>query len=441
MRLPPELLPRPSLVAVVVAAVGLATAPLVTGALGSTEGEAKSAVVALALAVGRHGELTVAGVSTRWGTKSARDFAVVRYTRDGQLDGRFGRGGKVLTAFGPSKRTDAGATSLAIRPDGRIVVAGYAYDQLKAASGFAIAAYTAAGAPDRTFGRNGKALTYVGPRGDASQAHAVAIQPDGKVVVAGNSRYRFALARYTRGGRLDASFGHGGTVVTDFGAAADANAEAVAVQEDGKIVVAGSDFHNSRLDVALARYNRDGTLDHAFGSAGRVVTNVGNGDRSASALVIQSDGKLVVALGALAPHDDFALIRYDASGELDPSFGLEGRAATAAVFPAALAIQRDGKLVTAGGYAGAFALARFLQDGSVDATFGQSGKLRTKFFAPARATGVVVQADGRIVAAGTAGGRDFALARYTSTGRLDGTFGRGGKALTDFGSVWMLSRH
>jgi uncharacterized delta-60 repeat protein len=144
-------------------------------------------------------------------------------------------------------------------------------------------------------------------------------------------------------------------------------------------------------------------------------------------MVVQPDGKVVVACVS-------ALVRYNADGVLDPSFGRGGIAVTNAGAAWALAIQRDRKLVTA---LDPFGLARFLEDGSPDPSFGRNGRTRTD--ARATANGVVVRTDGKIVAAGTVGTsprRDFVLARYTSNGRLDGSFGSGGKVLTDFGSIW-----
>ena len=441
-RLRKELFDRRVPAAATVAMVGVAVASLGTVALGSSsasarEGRSRTTVdLGEALAAGRNGKLVVAGLSSC----SGRSFALARYTAAGTLDRSFGKGGKVLTGFGA--RSFAAARSLAIRPDGKIVVAGYAYVRSRIDSGFAIARYTAAGKLDRTFGRNGKVVTYFfGSRSEHSSALAVAIQADGKVVAVGygsspvDSRTRFALARYTLRGSLDPSFGRGGKVLTDFGARNSASANAVAIQPDGKIVVAGD---RSELNLALARYKADGTLDRSFGRGGRVVTKVGG--NYASALVVQPDGKLVAA-GA-AGHTVVALVRYSADGTLDPSFGDGGAVVTTAARGSGLAIQRDRKLVTVGTGSGrsgrgVFVLARFLEDGSFDSSFGRGGKLLTAFPFPRKAVAnaVVVRADDKIVVAGTVGGHDFALARYTSGGRLDGSFGSGGKVLTDFGSV------
>jgi uncharacterized delta-60 repeat protein len=442
-RRPYELVGQRARAAAVVAAAGMAVASVGTAAFGSDgaagrEFGAASVDLGNALAAGRDGKLAVAGVSRAGGSYQ---WAVARYTPDGRLDRRFGLGGKVLTAFG--RPSDGGATALAIRPDGRIVAAGWAYDAARLHSAFALVQYTVRGELDQAFGRRGKVLTSFGSRRTSASAYGVAIRRDGKVVAVGHvldrpdGRQRFALARYTRSGRLDPSFGRGGKVITDFGGHSSAAPRAVAIQPDRKVVVAGSDFRGSRTDIALARYKPDGSLDRSFGQGGRAVTKVGDGDSEASALVVQRDGKLVVAGG-------LHVVRFTADGKLDPSFGDGGVVVTHAGYASGLALQRDRKLVMAGtGSAqirGEFALARFLEDGSPDESFGRSGRLLTLF--PHRAVGnaVVLRADGKIVMGGTYWGQDFLLARYNANGELDGSFGRRGKVMTDFLSVWRSLR-
>jgi uncharacterized delta-60 repeat protein len=442
--------------AVTVAAVAVAVASLGTAALGSpsagsNEGRSRHTVdLGSALAAGRDGKLIIGGQSGCHGI----DFALARYNADGTLDRGFGTGGKVLTGFPTSTtvsgvRSSASAGAVAIQRDGKIVAAGSANVAPGVNSWFAIARYTVTGKLDRTFGRNGKTVTYFGPRPrrNYSSVEAVAIQKDDSVIVAGRSSYwpigggtDFALARYTPRGRLDPSFGRGGKVVTDFGAPQSASANAAVIQPNGKIVAVGEDYRGRRNNFALARYNAHGILDRSFGRGGRVLTKVGEGSSYGSALVLQRDGKLVAAGHAEGGgHAGHALLRYEADGELDPSFGDGGTVISEAGNPNALTIQRDRKLVTAGITAGAvhpkFLLARFHEDGSLDESFGQGGKVHTDFGIRAVAEAVIVRADGKIVVAGTVGGRDFALARYTRRGTLDRSFGSGGTVRTDFGSV------
>src|SRR5947209_18146229 len=170
-------------------------------------------------------------------------------------------------------------------------------------------------------------------------------------------------------GDLDATFGTGGRVLTDFGGGA--GARALALQADGRIVVAGRSRVAVGDDFALARYNPNGSLDPSFGSGGRVLTDFGVDDE-ASALALQSDGKIVVAGFSDVVGFGFALARYNPDGSLDPSFGSGGRVLTGGVALArGLVLQADGRIVVAGvsaGFAGDsdFALARFNPDGSLD---------------------------------------------------------------------------
>jgi uncharacterized delta-60 repeat protein len=395
-----------------------------------------------AVAADRAGKVVVAGLSNG----RQRTFALARYTAEGRLDRRFGVGGMVLTGFGPG--TFAGANALALRSDGKTVVAGWAHVPPRIASGFAITRYTRTGQLDRTFGRDGKVVTHFGGRPNNTNAYAVANQRDGKAVVVGGTsgwpsgKSTFVLARYTRRGALDRTFGRGGKVVTDFGAYS--SAAAVAIQADRKIVVAGGGRTRGRTGFALARYDAVGRLDRSFGNRGRVLTPVGEGETAAVALVIQRDGKLVAAGNVRVAGDaGFALVRYTSDGKLDPTFGDDGVAFNGAGSVSALTIQRDGRLVTAGigmrRYPN-FSLARFLADGTLDQSFGGNGKLLTAFYRTARAYGIVPRADGTIVVAGAHWSRDFALACYTNTGALARSFGRGGKVLTDFGPAWAIRR-
>jgi uncharacterized delta-60 repeat protein len=181
-------------------------------------------------------------------------------------------------------------------------------------------AYAAAGDLDATFGTNGQVITAFS---GFAAGNAVAVQSDGKVVVVGEESNDFTVARYSSGGILDSSFGDGGKVTTDFSDNSD-RAYAVAIQTDGKIIVAGS----TGSDFALARYNSNGTLDSSFGDGGKVTTNYsvsGPGD-SGRAVAVQSDGKIVLAGYSYdsTEYEEFALLRYNSNGILDSSFGSGG---------------------------------------------------------------------------------------------------------------------
>jgi uncharacterized delta-60 repeat protein len=251
---------------------------------------------------------------------------------------------------------------------------------------------------DTTFGTGGKVITHVGSNFDV--AKGVVIQPDGKIVVVGLGN-GFTLARYNTDGRLDTSFNGTGKVTTLFNGGAAANAYAVALQADGKIIVAGSSLN----DFALARYNTNGTLDTSFNSTGTVTTPIGNGDDAANAVAIQPDGKIVAAGYAKFANYDFALVRYNTDGTLDPAFNGTGKVTTAFGngddFAKAVAIQRDDRIIVAG-YAqfgnNDFALARYNADGTPDASFNTTGKVTTPIGNnDESALAVALQIDSKIV--------------------------------------------
>lgn len=379
--------------------------------------------VANAVLVQPDGKVVAAGFTAN---QLNYDFALARYNGNGSLDTTFGTGGKVTTPIG-SLVDDARA--LARQPDGKLVAAGYTSNGGLGSGDFALVRYNADGSLDTTFGTGGKVTTPIGSETDV--ALAVVVQPDGKIVAAGRASFGpgsdsdVALARYDSNGSLDATFGTGGIVMTSIGIDHD-EAEALVLQSDGKLVAAGKTFDPSvGTDIALLRYNTDGSLDTTFGTGGIVTTSIDTSDE-ATALVVQPDGKLVVAGGTSGVGSpDFILARYDATGSLDGSFGTGGTVRTpigcCGEYASALVLQADGKLVAAGsaGSGTDFALARYMPNGSLDATFGTGGVVTTSFGGEDYPFALAIQADGKLVAAGTTGNgfsgvdsRDFALARY-----------------------------
>src|SRR5215831_269955 len=215
-------------------------------------------------------------------------------TRSGTLDTSFGTGGKVTTDIA---RSPDGAIAIVRQPDEKYVVAGNSY--INGHFDFVLARYNSNGALDTTFGTGGKVITNLA--GVSAQAYSVAVQRDGKIVVAGganvNGGYDFALVRYNSNGTLDASFGTHGQVFTDFGTAQQgfsfAQAFALALQPDGKIVLEGQAYLGQDYDFALARYNINGTLDTSFGSGGRVITAFATPNAGANSVALQPDGMIV----------------------------------------------------------------------------------------------------------------------------------------------------
>jgi len=257
-------------------------------------------------------------------------------------------------------------------------------------------------------------------------------------------------------GDLDPLFGSGGMVMTDLGRSTDI-ANAVAIQADGKSVVVGTTYRNNDFsdeDFVVTRYNTDGMLDNTFGNRGKVRTDFPGLAAVPSSVVIQPDGKIVVAGGAFPLFTflgNFKVARYNPNGSLDTSFGDGGIVTT--IFPAGsyasdVALQSDGKIIAAGtvfvdfiiGESSDtdFALARYNPDGTPDATFGNNGQVATDFLGfEDDAFSILIQPDGKIVAVGSANDPatfyDFAAARYLSNGAIDTTFGVAGKVRTDFG--------
>jgi uncharacterized delta-60 repeat protein len=326
-------------------------------------------------------------------------------------------------------------------------------------SDFALTRYDTRGALDPTFGTGGRVRTDFGGRFD--EALAVAAQPDGRVVVTGSSSDAtgsdMAVARYNSDGALDLSFEGDGMALVDFGS--EASARAVAIQPDGKVMLAEWASHPVGggccvSDFGLARLTRAGALDSSFNGDGQIVTDflpgADNGHDAAQAVLVQADGRIVAAGAGVAGavSIDFAVARYLADGSLDATFSDDGLVTTDFVgyFDEIrnLAVDTGGRIVAGGqgcefpGNADEvcdFGLARYTATGTLDRRFGRQGRLRTDLGGDVGEgiRGVVVQADGRIVAAGDTAGpsaSDVGLTRYRSDGRLDRSFGVNGVVIT-----------
>jgi uncharacterized delta-60 repeat protein len=298
---------------------------------------------------------------------------------------------------------------------------------------------------DPTFGGDGRVTTNFGGFQDG---RGVAIQLDGKIVVAGSRSdgpQELDLARYRPDGTLDPTFIGDGKVIDS-----RLTGDDVAIQGDGKVIVVGSAFsveHNGE-DVAVVRYNSDGTIDSSFGTNGEVLTDYQLDDDFANGVSIQADGKIVVAGGTiLFPYvPNFFLARYNSDGSLDTTFSGDGMQITS--FPgttdsgaADVALQPDGRIVAAGsGTVGffdrQFAVARYRPNGRLDKTFSNDGRVLTNFSnVEDQAKAISLQSDGKIVVGGLAlgsAGYDFALVRYKTDGTLDPRFSVDGKVRTDF---------
>ena len=382
------------------------------------------------------GKFLTAGYA-RFGTIQ---FSITRYNSDGSLDTTFGNNGTVLEPIGSG---DSTATGVAEMPNGNVVAGGYV---THVTDDFAIAQFTSTGQLYLPFGGGG-ARTQVGV-GNA-RAYGLVVQGDGKIVLAGyatatsGGHSGFALVRYNTNATLDTTFGTGGIVITTIGGG-DAQAHAIAIDGSGRLVVAGT----ANGALAVARYNTDGSLDTSFNTTG-IQTIATGGLTNANAIAIQANGALVVAGAAgISGGTGFGVARLTSAGALDTTFNGSGTAAIAfagnTAIARSIALQANGAIALAGfslnstGSRGAVALARLTSAGALDASFGSSGTvLQTVSPTDETANAMAMLADGRFLVVGSAThpSYDELLAMFTSAGAEDTTFNGTGYRTLDVGSA------
>ena len=367
----------------------------------------------------------------------------------GYLDPSFDGDGRVVRAAGS-------AAAVVVQSDGKTITAGAIESTTGAGFDFLVSRYNVDGSPDTTFGQGGSVRTDFAGRSDI--ARSLALQGNGRIVVAGSSGREFALARYNADGTLDATFDGDGMLTTAFATGPGVGGVAldVAIQPDGRIVAAGSASPSpGEATFALARYNADGSLDDSFDDDGRVTTAFGL--TAAYGVAIGADGKIVAGGTADTNLGDSALARYNANGSLDSAFGpfpATGGGAPPAgvmlgVFGGAevydeirdVAVDADGSIVAAGSLEGrGMAVARVAADGASRQIFeaaefpgGPGGGASASSAATAvilkpgewvLASGYTLDADGQL--------ENFATVRFNPDGVVDRTFGFRGVAVTDF---------
>jgi len=353
--------------------------------------------------------------------------ALSRYNSDGTLDTTFGNGGKVITAA----TVRESAAGLLILPNGKIMISGSISVPTESDTSFVLLRFNSDGSVDPTFGNGGTVTTNI--NNDNDRAYALARQSDGKIVAAGKRGIQFypseqrkgnvALARYNPDGSLDATFGNGGIVVNDFGQGLESYALEVIIQPDGRIIIAGE----SSYQFLVARYNSNGMLDTTFGDDGFALINFSNNWDHGRDAVLQADGKIIlVGIAEVnTPYDSFAVARVNPDGSLDQSFGNGGKVIMVNRGDLqAAALQNDGKLIALGTSGYDFQLLRFNLNGSLDSTFGNSGTVTTTFGGSvADGSDLVLQSDGKLLAGGLTSSdiyfnnSDFALARYVDNSK------------------------
>ncbi|MEZ5018287.1 MAG: T9SS type A sorting domain-containing protein [Flavipsychrobacter sp.] len=350
------------------------------------------------------------------------------------LDPSFDGDGIVTTDI--NKLNDA-SKAIALQVDGKIVATGYSTKNNK--NEFCTIRYNVDGSIDKSFGNNGIVATAF-PGNGSSLANAIAIQDNGKIIVAGNAE-GMAIARYNTDGSLDGNFGNGGMVLTN-NPNSTAIANSILLQPDGKIIVGGH-YQNTPPDgyaYILARYNSNGSLDATFGNGGISIIDIAAGQGLGALdflrkIVLQPNGK-IIAVGVSGPNA--TLVRLESNGDTDSLFGINGIVTTNystsgnSIFNDVM-IQPDGKIVAAGSTTAAvpnFLVARFNANGQPDINFGNNGAVTIGHSTMQNyATSVLLQPDGKILAGGVINDNglfQFAIARYNSDGSVNSTFGTNG---------------
>jgi uncharacterized delta-60 repeat protein len=343
----------------------------------------------------------------------------------GDLDATFGSGGKKTVNFGG---TDA-ARAVLVQPNGRVVVAGGGGPT----SSFCVVRLRSAnGTLDPTFGAGGKRVIDFGT--DDESVYGAALQPDGKIVLAGDSRLQPAVVRLKANGALDTSFDGDGRKLFSWGAIG--RVTAVVVAPNGKLLLGGFSGPEGG-NIQVARLKADGAFDTTFGAGGIATVDFG-ATEFGQAMARQADGRIVVA-GRSSPGGA-VVARLRATGVLDPDFGTGGRV----TLPGggsldAVLVQPDRSIIVAGNANGSatMTVTRLKPDGSLDTTFGSGGTTSVAFGSLANPLGGAVrQPDGKLVIAGyTQDGEDVAVARLNANGSLDAGFGAAGKKTVDFGAA------
>lgn len=291
------------------------------------------------------------------------------------------------------------------------------------------------GSLDTSFNTTGKLMVDFANGSD--QHRAIAIQPDGKILAAGFSNNGtnnvFAITRVNPDGAIDASFGTSGKALITMGSG-DSVPYRIALQPDGKILLSG-DAINGTSDFGLVRLDADGTLDASFGTGGRVYVDWSGGADRAYGMTLQSDGKIVVAGQAgISGVNRAGVLRLNADGSLDSTFATGGKyydaAAANAWFKDVIQLP-DGKIVAAGRVGNDVLIAQLNANGTPDTGFASSGSLSQSFAAGANILeSVERQPDGKLLFAGNYGSpADFLVVRLNADGSLDSAFGTNGAAL------------
>jgi len=359
------------------------------------------------------------------------------YSQSGTLDTTFDLDGKKVISF--ATPNDYGEFVI-IQPDNKIIVGGRS-SLTGGYLSFSLARMNPSGSFDSSFGTSGKVTTSYGT--DGFEAVSGALQQDGKIIVVGNAftnaslgYSQIALVRYNSDGTLDNSFDSDGMVFTQVPSSNEDFVKSVKIQTDGKILVGIQSRINFDRDFVLARYNTDGILDSTFGTNGISRTLLPTSNEAIYDIALQNDGK-IIAGGTISgvSNDDIAVFRYNSNGTIDTSFATNGKFiydfAANHNYVFGVALTSDNKIVLVGRYQNGSSsspfVARLNSDGTFDTAFDSDGILIQT--TDEMISDVVLQSDNKIITAGTSNGK-FGVWKLNTDGTFDATFGSNGKVET-----------
>jgi uncharacterized delta-60 repeat protein len=408
--------------------------------LHATQGVSSAQIQAVAIQT--DGTILAGGYMT---LNNTTQYMTAHFSATGGVDGAYGTTGYCAVPFDNGAIAIANAMALLSNNEG--VLAGYA--ELEAGTSFALAQISTAGVLDTTFNSSGSMPgTNATLIGEGCSGNAIALDANGNYLLAGvavlSGSPQYALARYTSAGVLDSSFNQTGFVTTPINLTSEAFA--LTVQPNGQIVLGGFSIVNGVSNFCVARYNADSSLDTEFNASGAMpgtVTTPVGASAKIYGIALDANGAIVAAGTA---DSAFALARYTPAGVLDITFNSEGN------FPGtvetvigsndqinAIALQSNGAIVVAGSStndAGTwFAIARYNSNGTLDTTFNSGGAMpgvaTVAIGSYASAQAVTIDSSGNIVVGGTSDNNAI-LARFTTSGVLDTTFGSAGSGYVSF---------
>lgn len=392
------------------------------------------------------GKIILAGSVT---TATVRNFGVVQYNANGSIDTTFDGDGKATAAL-PNELDYSLINNITWQADGKFLVVFRNTDYASSASDFVLRRYNSNITPDTGFGTNGRLQATIDT--GLNEAKMAAVTTNGDILVAGSARpagnayNNFVLAKYNNAGSPVMAFGNNGKAAAAFEKSNDRIKKLLVLPNDKMIAVGTSSYRKANntfiSDIAIARYNVDGTPDVSFGSSGKVLSNDGERRNTVATAALQQDGKVVVSnsnvLGNILTYE---IIRYNADGSRDTAFANSG-SITLPFLITALLCQPDGKIIAAGDNGTLMIVNRYNSNGTPDAGFSGDGNtiisIANNYWGMAT---LALQPDGKIILSNTVipaefnASPQFGTVRLNTDGSLDTTFGNNGKILTQLGDV------